>query len=418
VTIPASLWTARTARTARTAKDTLCLLTIGLVLALAPARAAAQADEEVAPDGRVQLGPLAVRPEIGWQMSYDDNVFRSAEQRETDVISTLRGASEIQGQLRRIGVSASGSAEWVHFDRLVDERGANVTADARLDFSLNRIVPYVGSAYHNTRQRLNAELDTRPRTERSNVSVGSVFHIGGRSMLDVSARRSVEEYDQDAAADGVNLSQALNHASDSFTLAFLQDVAPLTRLTVTGEIQRDRFRGSPSRDADNVRLTAGFTSEGLINGRAHAGVRILTPHDPTLPEFRGFFLGLGTTITLADRLRIGLDAQRDVAPSYRQLAYYEYYSYGASFTYAVRDSLRLSGNVGRRLADYRATSAVTPDAIQADEDDELMYGADVSYGVGDSMRIDVGGTYTERTSTSVSRQFDGLSFKTGVRYAF
>lgn len=391
----------------------LRVLTVALLLALAPVHAAAQ-EPESETSGSVQLGPL--NPRIGWQTGYEDNVFHSADHPVSDIVSTLSAGTQIRGKLRRLGLSTSATADWVHYDKLVSERGVNRGAALRVDFLFNRIVPYVNSSYRNSRQRLNSEIDTRPRIEQSSVAVGSILRLGGKTAIDVSARHVRHAYDKNAAVDGVNLGAALNRASDYFTLSLLQEVTPLTRLNITGEMYRDRFNVSSYRSADSVLLTTGFESDGRIKGSARVGVRALKPHDPTFPESRGFFVSLGTNATVLDRLQVGVAAERDRAPSYRTgIAYYGSYNYSASLTYAMRGSLKLSAHAGLRLADYRARRGA---AASAGVDRETLYESGVSYRLAQSVGIDLFGAYTERTSILASRQFDGLSVRAGVNYGF
>ena len=405
--------------TTRVATNILRVLTVALGLALVPVPAVAQGADSNA-DAQIHLGPLDLRPVLSWRTTHEDNVFRSSEHRVSDLVSTLGATTDVRGQLRRVGLSASGAADWVHFSNLISERGANLGAALRLDFLFNRVVPYVSSSYRNSRQRVNPEIDIRPRIKQSVVAAGGVFHVGDKTAVDISAGRAIEGYARDATVDGVNLGTALNRASDHVTLSFLQEVTPLTRLTVAGEMQRDRFNVSQRRSADSILLTTGFESSGRINGSARAGVRILTPNDRSLPKFRAFFVSLGTSVTVLDRVRIGLDAERDLAPSYRQsVAYYESFNYRASLTYAMGASLRLSAEVGQRFADYRASAgAVTLAADQGGVDKETRYGSGISCQVGESVGIVFSGTYTERTSISVLRRFDGLSLSAGVNYAF
>jgi hypothetical protein len=266
---------------------------------------------------------------------------------------------------------------------------------------------------------VNPEIDTRPRSEGSTITLGSAFQIGAKTAFDISVGRATDGYHRDATVDGVNLSEALNRASDYLDLSLYREITPLTRLTMTGVVNRDRFSTSSRRTADNIRLTTGFDSSGVINGSARVGVRILRPHDSSLPESRGLFVSLGTGFTVLDRLQIGLDGQRDFAPSYRpNVAYYGSYSYTASFTYAVLRSLRLSAQLGRRVADYRGDGSTASAGDYRDVDHERSYGSSISYRVRESVGIDFSGTYTERTSTSALRQFDGLSLRAGVSYAF
>ena len=136
---------------------------------------------------------------------------------------------------------------------------------------------------------------------------------------------------------------SLAPASSANSIRFLpiigapvQAVTPLTRIIVSAEQQQDRFTDAPFRGADNLRVMAGFESGGRLSGRVRAGMRVNRPHDARLPESRGFLVGVGTTLTVRDRLQIGIDANRDLAPSYRtDIAYYESFSYSGSISYAT-----------------------------------------------------------------------------------
>ncbi len=406
------------ASTSLGATGILRALPVALVLAFAPVHAAAQGPDADG-EGRVHLGPLALNPRIGWQTGYDDNVFRSAERPVPDIVSTLSAGTVLRGRLRRLGLSTSGTADWVHYDKLVSERGANLGANLKLDLLFNRIVPYVSGSYVSSRNRLNLEIDTRPRIEQSTVGVGSSLRIGGKTFVDLSASHDKQVYDRNASVGGVGLGPALNRESDSVTLSLLQQLTPLTRFDVRGEMFRDRYDASSQRTADNVRVTTGFESNGRINGSARVGLRVLKPGDPSLPKSRGFFMALSTSTSVRERLQIGLDAQRDFAPSYRQeIAYYPSYSYGASLAYAIRRSVRLSAQASRRFADYRASGGAVTSAANADIENETRYGSGISYLLGESVGFDLSGIYSERTSTSASRRFKGLSVRAGVNYAF
>jgi hypothetical protein len=293
-----------------------------------------------------------------------------------------------------------------------------VDAALRLDVQLNRLVPYVSTSYRNSRERLNPEIDTRPRIGQANFAVGSAVQLGGaKTALDLSYSRSMDVYNRRATVDGILLAEALNRASNTFGIQVRRELTPLTRINVRADLDRDRFDTS-SRSANNLRLSTGFDSDGLINGSAQVGVRILKPEDPGRPESRRFFVSLGTGFTVRDRVQIGLDAQRDFAPSYsRDAAYYAAYSYGMSLDYAMLRAVRLSAQVHRRVADYRATSgAVAATGNRVDE--EMRYGAGIDYRLGQSLGINLSGTYSERTSTSAFREYDGASLGAGVSYGF
>jgi hypothetical protein len=384
-------------------------LTVALFIALTPVPVMAQGGSQ---------GPLGITPGITWRTHYDDNVYRNGEHAESDLVSTIGARAGVRRQIRRLGVSLSGGADWVHFDRLASERGANVDTGLRLDVRLNRFAPYVSTSYRNSRERLNPEIDTRPRIGRAAMAMGSAFRLGGaKTSLDLSYRRSMDVYNRSATVDGVRLADALNRASNSFGVQVRRELTPLTRINVRADLERDRFDTS-SRSANNLRLSTGFDSDGLINGSAQVGVRILKPQDPGRPESRRFFVSLGTGFTVRDRVQIGLDAHRDFAPSYTQAAaYYAAYSYGMSLSYAMLRVVRLSAQVDRRVADYRASSGAVG-AIGNRVDEEMRYGAGIGYSLGRSIGVNVSGTYSERTSTAALREFDGLSVGAGISYGF
>src|SRR6185503_4671680 len=210
-------------------------LAAALLLALTPTPAAAQ-DAEVFPDSGQAGGP-GVNSMIGWETEYQDNVFRSAVHPISDIVSTLSGSAGARGQVKRLEVIATGIAEWVHFDTLAKERGANAETSLRANLLFNRAAPYVSTSYRNSRNRTNPEVDLRPRITESTFAAGSVFRLGGKTALDMSAEHRIETY-ASIVVDDVNLSEALNTSSNEVALSLRHGVTPLTRITVTGELQR------------------------------------------------------------------------------------------------------------------------------------------------------------------------------------
>ncbi len=282
-------------------------------------------------------------------------------------------------------------------------------------------MPYVSTGYTSSNQRLNPEIDTLPRLNTSTLSAGSLVRIGGKTSLDISASRTNRDYYTSSEEfDGASPYSTLDRESRQFTLSLDQQVTTLTRLVVTGEMRQDLFESSMRRNADYMRLTTGFESDGRVKGYAHVGTRMYKPRDPSLPDSRGFFTTVGTNTTLFDRLVIGLGADRDMAPSYRtEAAYYEWYGYDASATYAVLRSLKLSANMGRRFADYSYADTYSPSAsAPLGMEFYKKFGTGISYTVGSRLTFNVWGTYLERTSSQVSRQYDGMTLAVGISHAF
>lgn len=401
----------------RAATGLVRALAAALLLALTPTLAAAQNGEALGETG--QSGAPGVNSTISWETDYQDNVFRTAEHSVSDIVSTLSASAGAHGQVKRLEVRATGAAEWVHFDTFVKERGANAGTSIRANLLFNRVAPYLSTSYRNSRRRTNPEIDIRPRIIETTFAAGSVFRVGGKTLLDLSAEHRIEAYDG-IVDDGVNLSDALNTASNQVTVSLRHGITPLTRVTVTGQAQRREYDTSSYRSADHVRLMTGFESQGRIRGHALAGIQVVKPHDPGLPEMRGPFMSVGTSAMVGDRLQIGLNADRGAAPSYRaSFAYYDSQGYGGSIAYAMGPSLRLSAMAHRRLADYRDAIGTSESAAEhAGVEKETRYSSGVSYQLGQALAINFAGAYTERSAIPVTRRFDHLSFTVGVSHVF
>jgi hypothetical protein len=395
---------------------TVCrLLPIAAIVVFAPAGAAAQDGG----GGAQTPASAGVHSSITWHSTYEDNVYRSADNPTAAMATTLSATAGADGRLRRLGASANGSASWVHYDRLQTESGADLGGSLRVSGLFYRVQPYLAGSYLTSRRRQNAEIDTRPRRVNSTVAAGGIVQLGGKTTADLSAGRSFEAYERSASFDGVNLASALNRGSDRFTLSVRQELTPLTRISVTGELRRDRFDVSSRRNGEFAYLTAGFQSDGFFHGDARVGLRILKPSDPALPESRGLFAAVGTSFSVRERLRVSLDAQRDVAPSYRpDSAYYQFYGIGGSLSYAIFRSLELSALVDRRFADYQFLEPVSRSLAHPDVEDALTYGGGVAYRLGDAVTMDLTGRYTKRLSQEASRRYHGLSMSAGIDYAF
>ena len=77
-----------------------------------------------------------------WQTEYDNNSLRTTVP-VSDIISTIGTNADMRGRVRRVGLSVRGAADWVHYSKHVEERGANGEGSLRLDFLLNHVAPYV-----------------------------------------------------------------------------------------------------------------------------------------------------------------------------------------------------------------------------------------------------------------------------------
>ena len=399
----------------------LGLTTLTLVLSAWPGSATAQ--ETDPPEKGVYIGPVALTPRAGWQGLYDDNVFRSSQNPISDFVSILTADSDIRLQVRRVAVSGSALAQWEHFTNLVEERGANLGSSIKVDFMLNKIAPYAAATYENTQARQYQEyqeFDSRPRSEQFDVTLGSAFRFSDRTSLIAAATHSNVAFDNTDFEDDVNLAAALDRTSNHYALTFRQGVTPLTYMTLGAELDREYFQTSTYRNGEETRFSAGFESDGFLKGYGRAGYRRLRPHDPSVPDYSGLFVSVGTNMTLRDRFQIGVNAKRGTEPSYREgVAYFDASGYSASLTYAMRPSISLRVGAGLYFADYTDGSAgLLPSALQYGVEKETRYDSGLRFDLGQSLSIDLTGAYAERMADIPERRFEGMTLRVGVMHAF
>jgi len=138
------------------------------------------------------------------------------------------------------------------------------------------------------------------------------------TALTAWTRREKLTYGEGERFLGVDLADQLDHTTQLAAAGVKLSVTPLTTVIVAAEIQRDRFRTSPVRDADSLRVVPAieFATEAAITGRASAGYREFKPLDARLPRYRGLVASAGVAYTLLGVTRFDVQANRDVMFSF------------------------------------------------------------------------------------------------------
>ncbi len=115
----------------------------------------------------IRVGPLGLNPTLTiTNFGIDDNVFNDADDPQRDF--TMVVTPRVQARLRNGRTLWSGALATglVYYKKFNDERSIDYAADGRLDADLGWFRPYALALIHDTRERLNVELDVRaPRTQ-------------------------------------------------------------------------------------------------------------------------------------------------------------------------------------------------------------------------------------------------------------
>jgi hypothetical protein len=251
--------------------------------------------------GRVKVAPGITITELGW----DSNIFDESEDPKDDWV--FRGKPDVAAfaQLRWARLSGYAGSELAYYKTYDSERSAGYEFRGRADLTVARLYPFVGGGHTKHRTRPNGEVDVRADEELDEVSGGLAFELGAHSLLYGSAVRYRTDY-KDSIEEGVDLATTLNRDTYSYSGGVRTDITPITKLTVAGGVDQDRFESSPLRDADTnfVNATLNIGVEAMISGVVTVGYRDMTPVDPAVEPYRGMNATAAMTYTILEYGRL------------------------------------------------------------------------------------------------------------------
>lgn len=370
-----------------------------------PARAQSQPPEAIE-SMPIQMGPVGLRPSVSiTNVGNDSNVFNDADHPQEDFTATVvpRLVARLRGG--RLLLSYGSATDMVHYKKFTSERSINFTTDLKLDANLGRLQPYVSAGWIDTKDRMNAEIDIRvPRTQRTLVA-GARILLASRTAVVVNARRFTLDFDDGARFRGVDLTRTLNSRSDSVDAGVQVLLTPLTTLSLTTSLQRDRFDAAPERDSDTLRLVPAlqFDPTSLIRGSVAVGYRRFRPLGPELPDYSGLVVQAGVGYTLMGRTKFDVDVTRDVQYSFEDLEPY-YLSTGGrlTVTHQLVGPLDIQALAGRQTMGYRHR------LVQGDvrRDQVETYGGGAGYRLRETMRLGFTWEITRRLSALDARRYE------------
>lgn len=125
---------------------------------------------------RFRLGALAFTPTIQIKnVGVDTNVFNSVADPKQDF--TFTAGPQVDWWLRAGNLRFHGAngADYVYFSKYDAERGTNQSHKLTLEYRLNRIRPYAGGSYLDTRDRPGFEIDARARHTETGFRGGAII---------------------------------------------------------------------------------------------------------------------------------------------------------------------------------------------------------------------------------------------------
>ena len=387
----------------------LALVCVGF---FAGSPAAAQESEDPFESARFRLGPIRFTPSIRLtNLGMDSNVFNESEDPKSD--NTAAIGPEVALFMRPGGTRLSGKfgVQYLYFREYDNQRSWNTANEARWEFPLSRLTPFVAGTYVNSSDRQGYEIDSRARRHDDSFTAGSSLRFTGKTSMLASFTRANAEYQDDDALGDVQLARSLNRREDITKVQLRYALTPLTTFVVDNDFGRDRFTNSSLRDADSLRIMPGFELKpaALISGRVFVGYRHFAPLTEELPEYNGLAAAVDATY-IRNSTRFQARFERDIEYSFQPLRpYYALTDVALTVTQRMLTSWEIVGRGGHQILDYRRLST-TGEALDAGKPDRgYVAGGVVGYRVGESLRLGVDANYyTRRSEIEGRRDYEGL----------
>jgi hypothetical protein len=416
------------------------MLAVTFLLSL-PAVGLAQEEPDAASRARMRVGPVAITPTVSTHIGTDTNVFNEPEDPKQDLVGTFQPRVDAWLRLGRAQLTGTSSVDFVYFNEYTSERSINTANSIKLRLPVNRLRPYMAFSYLNSRERLNAEVDTRAR-HLERVSIGGVdVRLAERTLLGLAVQRSDFAFDDDSEAPQYDLRESLNRDSTSLVFSLRRPLTPLTTFVLLTQAQRDRFQFSPARDSDSAQVTPGleFSNFALLNGTAYVGMRRFVPKNPHTPSYTGVVASVNLGYTLLGSTRFQVQVSRDVEYSVEIVQpYYVLTGIVGTVTRRVSERWELVGTAGRQRLAYRTIQGVaipsadptSPDPSESSPIDEAMRllvdrtdtvttcGAGIGYRLGPDTRVGLNADYYRRHSVFDGRTYRSLRVNSVVTYRF
>ncbi len=409
---------------------TLAALAPATVLAQTPVpETGAEQVDAVRRESRMHVGGLYFTPSIHLkEFGVDSNVFNAEGEQKSDFTFTLAPKADIWVPVaRRALLQSTVETDLVWYAKYDTERSVDPQFTTRGEVFLRRITLFAENRFHNTRQRLNYEVDLRARHIDSATTVGAAVRVTPKFSIEAAGRRHQLRFDGDTFFDGASLQRTLNQTSTGLTLTARDRITPLTTLVVRVERVEDEFEFSPARNSRSIRVQPGieFKPRALIKGSAFLGYRKFTPSQAgALPEFSGIVAQVGLSYTLMGATTFGVSYSRDLTYSYEELQpFFVNNRVGVSVRRALGRRLDVIVSADRHAYDYKDLLTLPAGAsalVAATPRRDLTwnYAGNIGYRLGQA-RVAFGVSYWERESqTKTFRDYDNLRFGTNVTYGF
>lgn len=371
----------------------------------------------------VRAGAFTVFPEVSVTGTFNDNIYATNANTESDFITTLGARVSAASTWSRHALNLRGGvAQHLYADNDDEDRfDWDIGGDGRIDITRDTNI-FAGLSYAELTEDRGAPnaigLAAEP-TEYSlfQANIG-LDHRFNRVTSRLGATYADYDYDAVPLVGGGVLN--LDSRDREETTQFLRlgyDVSPDTNVYVQGTLNQREYDQKPpvvalNRDSDGYAVVAGsdFRLTNLAQGGVFVGYQSQEYDDPTLPEIDGLAFGANVDWFVTPLTTVRFEAASTIEETISAGASgYTDNSVGIRVDHELMRNVIFGGKVNFANQDYEGI---------ARDDDVLRAGLGVDYLLNRNFSLRLGYDYTDRDSSvaglSYSRNEVGLTLKAGL----
>jgi hypothetical protein len=382
----------------------LVMVSLSPALAADPPAAAPAAPPDTT---RFVLAPSITLSDVG----LDTNILTTARDQKRDATGNIKLELEPSLPFGRARLSGKLAARGAWFRQYAEQRSLDSDDSMKLEVRLNRLTAHASGSYLHAHDRFDPEIFVRTLRTETAIEAGSDFNVSRRTNLGVALQQSSVAFEVTTVALDARLREALNRNTSSLATWMRSALTPLTTVAVIVDTEREHFDFMPERDATSVKAVGGleFKPAALVDGKVFAGYRAFSSVGDDDSNGRGFAGSLDLGYTLASRVRIGVEAERDFAHSFRLASPYYVFTRLNNTVTARIESWEIRAVAGREWLDYGKGGAAAVLAIP--EADQVLF--DTGAALDKMFRYGGGATYRLRPGTSIGLDVNYFRFHTG-----
>ncbi|MEQ8327970.1 MAG: outer membrane beta-barrel protein [Parvibaculum sp.] len=371
----------------------------------------------------VRAGAFTIFPEASVTGTFDDNIYATDTNTESDFITTLAANVSAASNWSRHALNLrAGLAQRLYADNSDEDRlDWDIGGNGRLDITSDTNIS-AGAAYaqlHEDRGAPNAIGLAAEPTEYSllegNVALNHRFN---RVTSSIGATYADYDYDTVPLTGGGTLNQDFRDREE-FTqfLRLGYDVSPDTNLYIQGTLNQREYDVQPpavaiTRDSDGYEVVGGaeFKLTNLAQGGVYAGYQSQDYDDPTLSEIDGIAYGANVDWFVTPLTTVRFEAASSIQETIQAGASgYMDNSVGLRIDHEFMRNVILGSHVSFANQDFEGV---------ARDDDVLRAGTGIDYLLNRNFSLRLGYDYSDRDSSvaglDYSRHEIGLTLSAGL----